>query len=207
MVNQDTEPLESEYKDPEPISFALAIFTALSAAAGLVIQMAQHRRERIQDKNTIRKHLFIADRSLNRIDEAYRSLISIFDENGILLAPFALGQNPLYVDKRLRSELNRLQSNIFYGGKDLQNALVELSELLANKDSETALEIARTLDETFHSARRSNRLLEFLVELGKMLELVTDFIYRIGENYEFQRTSIRIGLIRDTIRELESRVK
>jgi hypothetical protein len=207
MVNQHSEPLESQYKDPEPISLALAIFATLSGAAGLIIQMAQHRRERIRDENKIRKHLFTADRSLNRIDEAYRSLISIFDENGILLAPFALGQSPLYADKRLRSELDRLRSNIFYGGRDLLDALVELSELLANRDSETALEIAHTLDEIFHRARHSNRLLEFLIELGFMLELVTDFIYRIGERYGFQPTSIRIGLIRDTIHQLKSRIK
>ena len=206
MVNQHSELLESQYKDPEPLHFALAIFATLSGAAGLIIQMAQHRRERNRDQNIIRKHLFIADRSLNRIDEAYRSLISIFDENGILLAPFALGKSALYADERLRSELNRLQSNIFYGGRDLLNALVELSALLANRDSETALEIARTLDEIFQRARHSNRLLEFFIELGYMLELVTEFIYRIGERYGFQPTSIRIGLIRDTISQLKSRI-
>lgn len=207
MVNQHSELLESQYKDPEPLHFALAILATLSGAAGLIIQMAQYRRERNRDRNIIRKHLFIADRSLNRIDEAYRSLISIFDENGILLAPFAPGKSALYADERLRSELNRLQFDIFYGGRDLLNALVELSELLANRDSEIALKIARDLDEIFQKTLHSNRFLEFFIELGRMLELVTEFIYRIGERYGFQPTSIRIGLIDDTISRLKSRIK
>jgi hypothetical protein len=196
----------ADLRDPEPVSFALAIFAALSGAAGLVIQTAQHIRELRHDRAETKKQLFIADRSLNRIDESYRSLISIFDEHDCLMAPFALGQNPIYADEKLRLELDRLQSNIFYGGRDLQNAFAELSSLLKPNDAEVALEIARTLDQVFQKAIHSKKLLEFMIELGSMLELITDFIYRLGERYEFHPTSIRIGLIRDTIRQLRNRL-
>jgi hypothetical protein len=193
--------------DPEPISFALEILAALAGTAGLIVQAAQYSRDRSQDQSAVRKHLFAIDRSLNRIDEAYRSLISIYDENNILFAPVALGASPLFVDQKMRAELERLHSNIFYGGRDLQNAMTDLSTYLNRNNSEDALQIVRALDEVFQRARQSKRLLEFMIELGQMLELVTDFVYTLGERYEFQPTSIRITLMRDTVEQLRNRLR
>ena len=197
----------SQVLDPEPIGFALGLFATLSSAAGLIIQSAQYMKDRRQDRAAARNLLFTADRSLNRIDESYRSLISIFDEHECLNAPFALGRAPILADPDLYDTLERHQSNIFYGGRDLQNALTELVGLLSKSDSEIAMDISASLDEIFQKARKSNRILEFMIELGSMLEIITDFLYRLGERYEFRPTSVRIRLIQDTIHQLRNRLK
>lgn len=189
-------------KDPEPVSFALGVFAALSGAAAVIIQGVQYFTEKKHHRAVVLKNIFTADRSLNRIDESYRSLISIFDEYGCLHAPFALGQRPIFVDEDRFSEIDRLQSNIFYGGRDLQKALTELASLIREEDSELAMKICHTLDEAFQRARHSDKLLQFMIELGIMLEMITEFLYRIGKRYKFQPTSPRTNLIQDTIQQL-----
>jgi len=190
--------------DPEPISIALELFAALAGAAGLTVQTVYFARERSQDAADLRKHLFTLDRSMNRVDEAHRSLISVYDENEILLSPITLGRSPMFVDERMRSELDRLPRNIFYGGPDLQNALTEISTKVDRSDSETSLQIARQPEEVFQSAQ-SNRLLEFMIEIGRMLELVSAFLYGLGEEYAFGPTSTRLTLIRGTVQNLRIR--
>lgn len=204
MTNSSTTEIP-ELIDPEPISFSLSIFAALTAAAGVIIQITDSNRKRIQDKSAIRKHIYNADRSLNRLDEAYRNLISVYDEQNILGSPIVLGRNPLFVDERLKIELERLHSNIFYGGRDLQDALIELSGLLDQKDSQSTIGLAADLDGIFQSAWHAKNFLEFMIELGQMLNLITDFINGIGKKFNFIPTSRRDSLLRDTIEQLRSR--
>ena len=200
-------PQSNDLKDPEPISFALNLFAALTGAAGLIIQTSQYVKKKKTEKNEVRKQLYVIDRSLNRIDEAYRSLISIFDEYNCLGAKFSLGACPIFANESLRKELSRLQANIFYGGRELNDALTELSVLVNEEDSQLALEFTRELEAIFRHAMNSEHMIEFMIDLGMMLHEITKFIYSLGEIYKFEPTSVRINLIRDTIHQLKSKYK
>jgi len=134
-------------------------------------------------------------------------LISIYDEFEFLDIPFAPGRNPFFPDDRLRAELDRIQSNVFYGGRDLQNALSELAGVLRKPDSNYARELSNSLDDIFQKALASRRLLEFLIQLGTLLQFTSQFLYRVAEQYEFEPTSTRMSLISDTLRQLELRLK
>lgn len=196
--------LKNEIRDPEPISLAIGIFSALAGAGGLIIAAKQHSDQRRRDRAVTRSCLYEADRALNRLDEAYRTLISILDEHGIINAPMVLGSTPLYGNQRFVESIDRLRSNIFYSGRDLQNALVDLSSNIGPKEQETLLSISGELNDLFQRGRHSERFLEFLIAMGRMIELITIALYKISEQHNFRYSESRIHLIEQTLNTLES---
>lgn len=194
-------------KDPDPISLGFMIFAAVSSGASLIISMSSHERQRRRDieewarsearereerersedriRRRIRRYSGAADRALDQIDGAYRSLVSIFDEQEILEAPFSLGEIHIYADDELVRELRRLRDTCAHAGQDLEEALDELSELVADELQDIAREYADHLDKQFNEARRSETMLQFMLELGHMLEDQSRFIVSVGERYDF----------------------
>jgi hypothetical protein len=196
--------IEGNLKDPDPISIALALLGPLVGAGSLIVQqVSQRARERRENRATVRKHLHMIDRALNRLDEAYRSLISIYNQFEVLNIPFIPGKNPLYADEKVTGELNRLLSNIFYGGRDLQDALSELVGLVS--ESDVAVELSDALEVIFRKALHSEQLFEFLIHLGILMKYISEFLHQVGEDYGFRPSSNHTRLIQSTLDDLESR--
>jgi len=198
---------EENLRDPEPISFALALFSALVGGAGLAVQILLLKRERPKEPDLVKSPLYRADRALNRLDEAYRSLISIYDEFGILEIPFAPGREPFSVDNKLIAELRRIRANIFYGERDLQDALFELGVVLRGEESSYVMELSSKLETTFKKALGSRILLEFFIQLGWLFQLINEFIDRVAEQHSLELPSTRKSLISDTIGQLAQRIR
>ncbi len=195
---------KTELKDPEYLSLGLQIFAALMGSAGLASQIAQIYKSKKMERTKVKKHLHKADRALNRLSKAYRDLISIYDENEILEQPFAPSKKPIMVEKKMMDELDRLKSETFYGGRELEEELVELSGVLDKNDVDYALDLAGKVDETFHEALRSKRFLEFLIQLGFILNLVIDFIYKVAKRYQIFLTADHPNALNDTLQKLKS---
>lgn len=195
---------KTELKDPEYLSLGLQIFAALMGSAGLASQIAQIFKSKKIERSKVKKHLHKADRALNRLSKAYRDLISIYDENDILNQPFAPSKKPIMVDNKLMGELDRLKSETFYGGRELEEELVELAGVLDKNDVDYALDLARRVDETFHEALRSKRFLEFLIQLGFILNVVIEFIYEVAKRYQIFLTADHPKALNDTLQRLRS---
>ena len=198
-----------ELVDPDPLYFVLELFSALASAAGLVIGVIQEaRRRRIhltEVRATIIERLNVIDRALNRLDECYRSLVSIYDELHLLDIPFGPGKGSVRIARGMKSELDRLRSTVFSAGKEVQDGLSDLAGELSESDVDQALELSNALDSLFHGALASRNLLEFFVQLGFLMEFVSNFIYAIAQRYDFRLTSNRAPLLGETLQRLKDR--
>lgn len=188
--------------DPEPITLILSLFAIAVGAASLSINYLNYSRNRKQDKSTVIKNLHIADRSLNRIEEAYRGLISIFDQYNILELDFAPLKQPLIADE---NEFKRIRDNIFYGGRDLQDSISNLIGIGSFEKHyiEKSIDLSNKLDELFHKALSSKKIFNILINLGLIIKLVGDFLYMVGEDYNFKPTSLRLEWVDNLIKKLE----
>lgn len=200
-----------EMTDPDPLYFALELFAALVSSAGLVVNVIGEARQRRIHSTEIRasviERLNVIDRALNRLDECYRSLVSIYDEMDLLNIPFGPGKGTLRVTRGMKTELDRLRSATFSAGKDLQDGLSDLPGSLSASDVDRALELTNALDGLFRDALTSKRLLDFFIQLGMLMQFVSAFIYEIAERYDFRLTSNRTPLLGETLQRLQNTLK
>jgi hypothetical protein len=196
--------------DPEPLSLAFGLFAALVGGAGLVVNIIREARQRRIHSTDVRasviKRLNVIDRALNRLDECYRSMVSIYDEMEVLDIPFGPGKGMLRVTRGMKTELDRLRSTIFSAGKELQDGLSDLAGELSESDVDRAVELSNALDRLFHDALASKSLLNFFVQLGMLMQFVSEFTYQIAERYDFRLTSNRAPLLGETLKRLQNRL-
>jgi len=197
--------------DPDPLFLAFELFTALASGAGLVVSVIGEARQRRIHATEVRAsvimRLNVIDRALNRLDECFRSLISIYDEQHLLIIPFGPGKGALRIAPGKKTELDRLRSAAFSAGKELQDGLSDLAGELSESDVDRAVEFTNALDRLFRDALASKRLLNFFIQLGMLMQFVTDFTYAIAERHDFRLTSNRTPLLGETIQELQNRLK
>jgi hypothetical protein len=200
-----------EMSDPDPLYFAFELFTAIVSGAGLVVTVVEAARQRRIRSTEVRasviERLNAIDRALNRLDECYRSLVSIYDELDLLNIPFGPGKGTLRVARGMKTELDRLRSTAFSAGNELQNSLSDLAGSLSASDVDRALELTNALDGLFRDALTSKRLLDFFIQLGMLMQFVSAFIYEIAERYDFRLTSNRTPLLGETLQRLQNRLK
>jgi hypothetical protein len=196
--------------DPEPVSLSLTLFTAVSAGFGVVIQWAERRRGVRQDRDMARTKLLTADRALNRLDEAYRSLISIFEQQGLLdgYIPFLPGHGRLVVDSRLHGEISRNQRAAFDAGRGLEKSLDELGPFLADPEAMRASELAYTVDQSlvdrrFRETMHAEGMREFLIGVGRLLFQLSEFLEAVAADLQMQLPSTRLPLLEETLARLE----
>ena len=171
-----------------------------------LVETARQRRIHLTDvRATVISRLNKVDRALNRLDEAYRSLVSIYDELDLLRIPFGPGKGAVRVAGGLKRELDRVRSAIFSAEKELEDGLSALAETLSGTDVDTAANLANALDDLFRVALSSKRFLEFFIELGMLLEFATHFADEIARRYDFRLTSNRDPLVRETVQRLRNR--
>lgn len=198
-------PLDQNYvsfqgrgKDPDPISLGFLIYGAVIASSSLVVAIANRvdsersrSEERARDEAQIRMYLGRIDRTLNQLDEAFRSLVSVFDQHGVLNAPFTLGASPIFVDEALITEIRRLQNTYFNAGRDLYEALDELSSRIGEEMQNEAQQIARELVALFEESRVSRTVVAFIIDVGRMLERLSTFVMQVGEHYRYSSIPAR----------------
>ena len=196
--------------DPEPLSLAFALFAAVVGGAGLVVNVIREARQRRVHSTEVRasviERLNVIDRALNRLDECYRSMVSIYDEMELLNIPFGPGKGTLRVTRGMKTELDRLRSATFSAGKELQDGLSDLAGELSESDVDRAVELSNALDTLFHDALTSKSLLNFFIQLGMLMQFVSEFIYQIAERYDFRLTSDRRPLLGETLQRLQNRL-
>jgi hypothetical protein len=196
--------------DPDPLYFAFELFTALVSGAGLVVTVVEAARQRRIRSTEVRasviERLNVIDRALNRLDECYRSMVSIYDEMELLNIPFGPGKGTLRVTRGMKTELDRLRSTTFSAGKELQDGLSDLAGELSQSDVDRAVELSNALDTLFHDALTSKSLLNFFIQLGMLMQFVSEFIYQIAERYDFRLTSDRRPLLGETLQRLQNRL-
>ena len=196
--------------DPEPLSLAFALFAAVVGGAGLVVNVIREARQRRVHSTEVRasviERLNVIDRALNRLDECYRSMVSIYDEMELLNIPFGPGKGTLRVTRGMKTELDRLRSATFSAGKELQDGLSDLAGELSQSDVDRAVELSNALDTLFHDALTSKSLLNFFIQLGMLMQFVSEFIYQIAERYDFRLTSDRRPLLGETLQRLQNRL-
>jgi hypothetical protein len=196
--------------DPEPLSLAFALFAAVVGGAGLVVNVIREARQRRVHSTEVRasviERLNVIDRALNRLDECYRSMVSIYDEMELLNIPFGPGKGTLRVTRGMKTELDRLRSTTFSAGKELQDGLSDLAGELSQSDVDRAVELSNALDTLFHDALTSKSLLNFFIQLGMLMQFVSEFIYQIAERYDFRLTSDRRPLLGETLQRLQNRL-
>ena len=197
--------------DPDPLYFAFELFTALVSGAGLVVTVVEAARQRRIRSTEVRasviERLNAIDRALNRLDECYRSLVSIYDELDLLNIPFGPGKGTLRVARGMKTELDRLRSTAFSAGNELQNGLSDLAGVLSASDVDRAVELSNALDRLFHDALTSGIFLNFFIQLGILIQFVSDFTYQIAERYDFRLTSNRTPLLGEMLQRLQNRLK
>jgi hypothetical protein len=194
--------------DPEPLSLAFVLFAALVGGAGLVVNVIREARQRriysTEVRASVIERLNVIDRALNRLDECYRSMLSIYDEMEVLNIPFGPGKGTLRVTRGMKTELDRLRSAAFSAGRELQEGLSDLAGELSESDVDRAVELSNALDKLFHDALASKSLLNFFIQLGMLMEFVSQFTYQIAERYDFRLTSNRAPLLDETLRRLQN---
>jgi hypothetical protein len=196
--------------DPDPLYFAFELFTALVSGAGLVVSLIKEARQRRIHSTEVRasviERLNVIDRALNRLDECYRSLVSIYDELHLLDIPFGPGKATLRVARGMKTELDRLRSTTFSAGKELQDGMSDLAGELSESDVDRAVELTNALDSLFRDALTSKRLLNFVIQLGMLMQFVSAFTYEIAQRYDFRLTSDRTSLLGETLQRLQNRL-
>lgn len=197
--------------DPDPLYFALELFAALVSGAGLVVNVVEAARQRRihsrEARASVIERLNVIDRALNRLDECYRSLVSIYDELHLLNIPFGPGKGTLRVARGMKTELDRLRSTAFSAGKELQDGLSDLAGELSESDVDRAVELTNALDSLLRDALTSKRLLNFFIQLGMLMQFVSAFTYEIAQRYDFKLSSNRTPLLGETLQELQNRLK
>jgi hypothetical protein len=195
----------SDQLDPDPYSIAFSFFAALTGGASLSIAITNKMRDSAQAQSEARRFLFSIDRALTRLDDAYRNLLSIYEQHDILDQKIELGLHPLMLDQVQRTELRNLHSDIFHAGQDLQDSLADLSAVAGFRDSQTALKLARTLNRLFEKARRSRNLINFMIGIGSMLIALTRFVNYVGQYYAYDSDLERLPILQNLVRTLKSR--
>jgi hypothetical protein len=191
-------------KDPEPVSLALALFAAITGGVGVAMQWGERRRGRGFDRGVARAKLLAADRVLNRLDEAYRSLISVFDQEGLLAtAPFSPGRSALLADSRLRAELDRIRRTGFDTGRELERTLDELGAHLADSDAIHASRLASEVEGQFRATLQAYELTDFLYGVGLLIKELSEFLENVARDLEVELPSSRLGLLMETLSRLD----
>jgi tetratricopeptide (TPR) repeat protein len=185
-------------KDPDPISLGFMIYGAVIASSSLVVALANRvdtqrsqAEDQARDEGQVRMYLGRVDRALNRLEEAYRSLISVFDQQEVLEAPFSLGAAPIFADERLMAEIDRLRRTYFDSQKNLEDALDELASRIGKEMQNVAQQWSTKLVVIFEGSRTSSTVARFMLDVGQMLHGLSTFVMQVGERYEYNSALAR----------------
>lgn len=191
-------------QDPEPVSLSLTLFAAVTAGLGVIIQWTERRRALRHDRDLARTKLLTADRALNRLDEAYRSLISVFDQEHLLdrPVPFVPGRGTLVVDSRVRAEVSRIQRAAFDAGRQLERSLDELAPYLPDSEAVRASDLVYGVERDFRLAQRAEDMTEFLLNVGRLLAQLSEFLEGSANDLDIRLPSSRLELLGETLARL-----
>jgi Flp pilus assembly protein TadD len=195
-IQHDFMGFQGRRRDPDPVSLGFLIYGAVIASSSLVVAIANRRdtkryraedqqRERERDEGQIRMYLGRIDRTLNRLDESFRSLVSVFDQEEVIDAPFALGAAPILADEALMAELERLQDTFFAAGKELYTSLDELSARIGEEMQRGAQRISQDLMGLFEDSRTARTVVRFILDIARILERLSTFIEQVGADYRY----------------------
>jgi tetratricopeptide (TPR) repeat protein len=195
-IQHDFMGFQGRRRDPDPVSLGFLIYAAVIASSSLVVAIANRRdtkryraedqqRERERDEGQIRMYLGRIDRTLNRLDESFRSLVSVFDQEEVIDAPFALGAAPILADEALMAELERLQDTFFAAGKELYSSLDELSARIGEEMQRGAQRISQDLMGLFEDSRTARTVVRFILDIARILERLSTFIEQVGADYRY----------------------
>jgi hypothetical protein len=194
--------------DPDPLFFALEIFTQVLGPLGGAVSVYRtaigRKRERRIDRAAIVQELHAADRALTKIDSVYRTLISIFEEADVLTADLAPG-TPLVISTQISQELDKLRQESFRAGTSLNKALTSLSAHLDQQESDAAIALSHELHGAFQRSQTASTLADFLADTGEVIQLAHDYISGVGNRYGFQPVTMRTELLQEAIRRLRQR--
>jgi hypothetical protein len=195
-------------RDPEPISLSLTLLAAVASGMGVLYQRREHRRGQDRERAEVRDRLLKADRSLNRLDESYRSLISIYESSGLLEpgVAFVPGSTAMLVPPNVAQEARRVRSSAFSAGRDLEDALERLSSLLTDDEAIQINSSLGSMGQTFDRARRADDLSGFLLELGELIRTLSTAIYAVAEANNVPMSSSRLVLLDETMDALRARI-
>lgn len=190
--------------DPDPVSLSLSLFAAISSGLSAAIKWREHRHGVKRDRDRAREKLFAADRALNRLDEAYRSLISIFEQEGVLAGPvtFLPGHGELLVDSRLRAEVDRVHRAAFDAGRQLERSLDELGPFLSDAEALRASDLVYAAEQGFRETQHAEEIHEFLVGVGRLIYHLSEFVEDVGATLDVQLPSTRLALLEETLARL-----
>ncbi len=176
--------------DPEPLSLALGIVSALVALRSLAAHLHQQRREEehgVHDKRQrLRNAVHRAQRSLNACRTTLHDLASFPNQLGQIRGEFRPGAAPLIADARTAQEIRRLHDRILSAGRTMREGFLELSELLDDRDHEIVLQYLQDIDELVRRCLHSTRYYEFARYTSRLIDVTDHLLVALADANEIQ---------------------
>jgi hypothetical protein len=202
--NGNDERLPERLKDPEPISIGIAIFGACVGAAGLIRQYREHARQARERRRRLLRHLNEVDKGLNGLCESYFELLSVYKQQEIMDAELLPGEVSIRGDEELVEQVRRLRDRIHESGKEVEDALDDLSEYVDDHMSHRAREYSAQLLDRYKRAKDSDNVRPFMISIGYLLISISDFHYEMCGYYDFYPYfSNRSDRLREIVESLE----
>lgn len=181
---------EQALYDPDPITILLSIVTALTPVGALIVEKrienSRENKRRIQD---IRNALFSAARALNETERVLKDFVSYLDQQGLLDRDVRLGGASIIGDYAVINEAKTLYKDSYNSGRKLNDAVIELSRLLENRDFNRIRNISGSLDEVFQQTLSFKKYKDFAVAASRLIRETRNLIVIVGEGYDFNPTT------------------
>jgi uncharacterized membrane protein YccC len=178
-MSKDTE--QAKYKgrplsDPEPLSLAIAIVRAIATVGALAIdirgQVQKSRSREEERRRHLRNAVFRAQRLLNACRASLEDLANFLYQYGHTDSDFRLGAAPLVGDLDTVNEIRELYSRIHSNAEALQDAFVQISELLESQDFEIVSHYVMELDALLFQSLQSIRYHEFIRTTSSLIDTI-----------------------------------
>jgi hypothetical protein len=176
--------------DPDPLTILLSIVTALTPVGVLIVdKRIDISRENKRRSQNIRNSLFSATRALNETERVLKDFISYLDQQGLLDRDVRLGGASLIGDYSVIAEAKTLYKDSYNSGRKLNDAMIELSRLLENRDFNRIRNISGSLEDVFQQTLSFKKYKDFAIAGSRLIQETRNLIAIIGEGYDFNPTT------------------